>query len=133
MTNSTDMELSEELLKRYYELNQQKLEIDKELKQIKKQIHNYLDETYGKEQKGEVKLGRYKAQRVIRSSVSYDDEKTVKKLKDLNLEEFIEVVKRPDTKKLEAAMELDLVDDNEFADCKKKKQSQAITVKELSL
>ncbi|WP_408004840.1 hypothetical protein [Radiobacillus kanasensis] len=137
MTNEVDVEesfeLTEELLKKYCDLNIQKKELEKEMNQIKKQIHNYLDDTFGKEQKGEVKLGKYKAQRIIRSSVHYDEEKTVQKLEELNLEDFILLVKQPDTKKLESAMKIDLVDEEEFVDCKTNKLSQAITVKELSL
>ncbi|SFL59339.1 hypothetical protein SAMN04487943_102364 [Gracilibacillus orientalis] len=137
MTDAFDMEqsfeLSEDILKKYYELNIEKKELEKEMNQIKKQIHHYLDETFGKEQKGEVKQGKYKAQRVIRSSVYYDDEMTVQKLEELNLEDFILLVKQPDTEKLEAAMRIDLVKEEEFENCKTNKQSQAITVKELSL
>ncbi|MGP4038989.1 hypothetical protein ACTWP4_03625 [Gracilibacillus sp. D59] len=136
MTNAVgteaSFELSEELLKKYYDLNNQKKILEKEMNQVKKQIHNYLDETFGKEQKGEVKRGKYKAQRIIRSSVKYDEQKTVKKLEALNLEDFILQVKRPDTEKLEAAMKIDLVQEKDFVDCKTDKLSQAISVKELS-
>jgi hypothetical protein len=126
-------EITEELVRNYYELTIQKKEIEKEMNELKKQIHHYFDHHVGKEQKGEVKIGKYKVQRVIRSSVSYDEEKTVQKLKELNLEDFIIHVERPDTEKLEAAMKIDLVDEKEFMDCKTNKLSQAITVKELSL
>ncbi|WP_233269556.1 hypothetical protein [Alteribacillus sp. YIM 98480] len=137
MTNEAGVEesfeLTEETLKKYYELNIQKKRLEKEMNRIKKQIHNYLDDTLGKEQKGELKRGKYKAQRVIRSSITYDEEKTIKKLEELNLEDFILQVKRPDTEKLEAAMTIDLVEEKDFVDCKTNKLSQAITVKELSL
>ncbi|SDI31284.1 hypothetical protein [Alteribacillus bidgolensis] len=137
MTNEAEVEesfeLTEEILKKYYELNIQKKELEKEMNRIKKQIHNYLDDTLGKEQKGELKRGKYKAQRVIRSSVTYDEEKTIKKLEELNLDDFILQVKRPDTEKLEAAMTINLVEEEDFVDCKTNKLSQAITVKELSL
>ncbi|MGN8646567.1 hypothetical protein ACTNEO_11205 [Gracilibacillus sp. HCP3S3_G5_1] len=137
MTNAGEMkqsvELSEEVLQKYYELNNQKKELDKQLKEVKKQIHHYLDEAFGMKQKGEVKRGKYKAQRVIRSSVHYDEEKTVQKLEQLNLEDFIVLVKQPDTEKLEAAMKVDLVKEEDFADCKTNKLTQAITVKELSI
>ncbi|MEQ6377068.1 hypothetical protein RZN25_09575 [Bacillaceae bacterium S4-13-56] len=125
--------LSEDTLRKYYELNNQKKELEKEMNQIKKEIHHYLDETFGKEQKGEVKLGKYKAQRTIKSSINYDQEKTVQKLEELNLKDFILLVKRPDTEKLEAAMKIDLVKEDEFKDCKTDRKTQAIIVKELSL
>ncbi|ENH96129.1 hypothetical protein J416_12447 [Gracilibacillus halophilus YIM-C55.5] len=124
------LEITEGLLKKYHDLNREKKEIEKKLNQMKKQLHHYFDETVGKEQKAEVKRGPYKAQRVIRSSVQYNDEKTIQKLEELNLQDFILVVKQPDTEKLEAAMKLDLVDQDAFADCKKQKHSQAITIKE---
>ncbi|WP_208588755.1 hypothetical protein [Gracilibacillus suaedae] len=137
MSKATEVEeyskLSEEMLKKYYDLNFQKKELEKEMNQIKKQIHHCLDEQFGKQQKAEVQLGKYKAQRIIRSSVHYDQEKTVQKLEELNLEDFILQVKQPDTDKLEAAMKIDLVNEEEFRDCKRNKLSQAITVNELSI
>ncbi|MRH41556.1 hypothetical protein GH741_02570 [Aquibacillus halophilus] len=137
MTNELEVEesveISEEVLKKYYDLNNQKKVLEAEMNQIKKQIHTYLDESFGKEQKGEVKRGKYKAIRTIRSSVNYDEEKTVQKLEELNLEDLILQVKRPDTEKLEAAIKIDLVKEDEFVDCKTNKLSQALTVKELSL
>ncbi len=123
-------ELSEEILKKYDELNTQKKTIEKELNQIKKQIHYCLDETFGKEQKGELKRGSYKVQRVIRSTVRYDEEKTVNRLEELNLSEFL--VKKPDTEKLEAAIKIDLVKGKDFEDCKTEKLTPAIAVKEIS-
>ncbi|MDQ0350385.1 flagellin-like hook-associated protein FlgL [Alkalibacillus filiformis] len=133
MANSAEVKLSEEDLQRFYDLNNEKQEIEKELKQLKKQIHHYFDQTFGSGEKAEVKLGKYKAQRSIRASVKYDDEKTVEKLEELNLKEFIVEVKQPDTDKLESAMKLDFVDEQDFAECKKERISQAITVKELSI
>ncbi|GAE94820.1 hypothetical protein JCM21714_4014 [Gracilibacillus boraciitolerans JCM 21714] len=137
MSKATELEksseVSEDMLKKYYDLNLQKRELEKEMNQIKKQIHNYLDVTFRNEQKGEVKRGKYKAQRTIRSSISYDEEKTVQKLEELNLEDFILQVKQPDTEKLEAAIKIDIVKEEDFKDCKLNKRSQAITVKELSI
>ncbi|MFD2657654.1 hypothetical protein [Gracilibacillus thailandensis] len=137
MSRATEVEesseLSEDMLKKYYDLNLQKKELEKEMNQIKKQIHHCLDDKFGKQQKAEVQLGKYKAQRIIRASVHYNQEKTVQKLEELNLEDFILQVKQPDTEKLEAAMKIDLVNEEEFQDCKTNKLSQAITVKELSM
>ncbi|MBB6452595.1 uncharacterized membrane protein YgaE (UPF0421/DUF939 family) [Salirhabdus euzebyi] len=137
MTNAfkveESFELSEETLKKFYDLNMQKKEIEKEMNQIKKEIHHYLDKTVGKEQKGEVKRGKYKAQRVIKSSTNYDEEKTVRKLENLKLTDFIMEVRLPDTEKLEAAMKIDLVKEEDFLDCKTNKLMQAITVKEMSI
>lgn len=123
-------EITEEYLKRYADLNIEKKTIEKELNLIKKQLHEYLDETFGKKQKGEVRYGKYKVQRVIRSKVQYDEEKTVEKLEELNLADFL--VKRPDTEKLEAAIKVDLVKEKDFEGCKTNKLTQAISVKEIN-
>ncbi len=123
-------EITEEYLKRYADLNIEKKTIEKELNLIKKQLHEYLDETFGKKQKGEVRHGKYKVQRVIRSKVQYDEEKTVEKLEELNLADFL--VKRPDTEKLEAAIKVDLVKEKDFEGCKTNKLTQAISVKEIN-
>ncbi|WP_228275701.1 hypothetical protein [Gracilibacillus oryzae] len=122
-------ELSEDILKKYDDLNKQKKTVEQELNLLKKQIHFYLDELFGKEQKGEVKRGNYKVQRVIRSTIQYDEEETVKKLEQLNLTDFL--VKKPDTEKLEAAIKIELVKGEDFKDCKMQKLTQAITVKEI--
>ncbi|MGP4108019.1 hypothetical protein [Virgibacillus sp. L01] len=123
--------LTTDMLKRYFELNNQKKKIDNELKLLKKNLHEILDESIGKDQKGELQRGDYKIQRQIRSSISYIDEKTVEKLEELNLNDCIVHVKRPDTNKLEAAIKLGLVEENEFEGCKKAKVTQALVVKEL--
>lgn len=123
-------EITEEYLKRYADLNIEKKTIEKELNLIKKQLHEYLDETFGKKHKGEVRHGKYKVQRVIRSKVQYDEEKTVEKLEELNLADFL--VKRPDTEKLEAAIKVDLVKEKDFEGCKTNKLTQAISVKEIN-
>ncbi|PWU69577.1 hypothetical protein [Gracilibacillus dipsosauri] len=123
-------EITEEYLKRYADLNIEKKTIEKELNLIKKQLHEYLDETFGKKQKGEVRHGKYKVQRVIRSKVQYDEEKTVEKLEELNLADFL--VKRPDTEKLEAAIKVNLVKEKDFEGCKTNKLTQAISVKEIN-
>lgn len=123
-------QITENELQRYHDLNRQKKEIEHEMNQMKKQFHAMLDDTFGKLQKGEIQYGGYKLQRQIRTSISYHDEDTVQKLENLNLGDFIVVKKRPDTEKLEAAIELGLVEEKEFSDCKRKKQTQTIVVRE---
>ncbi len=131
MKEPAEGSLTTDMLKRYFELNNQKKKIDNELKLLKNNLHEILDESIGKEQKGELQRGDYKIQRQIRSSISYIDEKTVAKLEELNLNDCIIHVKRPDTNKLEAAIKLGLVEENEFEGCKKTKVTQALVVKEL--
>lgn len=121
--------ISEADMKRFFELTQQKKEIERELNILKKQFHDVLDSSFGKQQKGEIQNGLYKVQRQIRQSISYHPEKTLQKLEALNLGDFIEVVKRPNTDKLEAAIRLGLVEGEEFEDCTKTRMTQAIAVK----
>ncbi|WP_164214734.1 host-nuclease inhibitor Gam family protein [Virgibacillus sp. YIM 98842] len=118
-------------LERYYTLRKQKTEMEKEINELKKKIHDYFDNHVGEKQKGSVTLGDYQASRQIRSSVHYDREETVEKLEKLNLKDFIIVEEKPDTEKLEAAIKVGLVEKDAFADCKNTKLTQAIVVKEV--
>lgn len=122
--------MTEEKLKRYYQLNKQKKEIEQEINLLKKLFHESLDQTIGKSKKGEIECGKYKIQRQIRQSISYRNEEAVQKLVDLNLKEFIQVIKRPDKDKLEAAFKLGLVNEKDFEEYKQTRITQAIIVKE---
>lgn len=123
--------VTEEEIKRFYVLHDQKKEIEQELHQLKKKFHQFLDGSIGKERKGEIIRGDYQVHRQIRSSSNYMPEVTVQKLDDLNLSDFIITEKRPDTEKLEAAIKLGFVDAATFEDCKNTKVTQAIVVKEV--
>lgn len=123
--------ITEEEIRRYYVLQQEKKEIEYEMKELKKHFHQALDASVGENQKGEMKRGDYLAQRQIRTSTQYERVCTVSKLEDMQLADFIIIEKRPDTDKLEAAIKLGLVDGEAFADCKHTKVNQAITVKKL--
>jgi uncharacterized Zn finger protein len=118
-------------LERYFTLRKQKTEMEKEINELKKKIHDYFDEHAGEKQKGSVTLGNYQASRQIRSSVLYDKVETVEKLQELNLKDFIIVEKKPDTEKLEAAMKIGLVEKDVFEECKNTKLTQAIVVREV--
>jgi len=118
-------------LERYYTLRKQKTEMEKEITELKKKLHDYFDDHFGEKQKGSVTLGGYHASRQIRSSVQYDKTETVEKLQDLNLKDFIIVEKKPDTEKLEAAMKIGLVEKEAFEKCKNTKLTQAIVVREV--
>ena len=122
--------ITEEDIKRYYDLNKQKKVIDQEINQLKKTFHHILDHSIGKGKKGELQRGNYLVQRQIRSSINYLEDKTIQKLEELNLSDFINLVKRADTDKLEAAMKIGFVEEKEFDDCKTERLTQAIVVKE---
>ncbi|MEN2767004.1 hypothetical protein [Ornithinibacillus xuwenensis] len=124
------LSITEEEIKRYYELNKQKKEIEQEMNHLKKKFHELLDTSFGKQEKGEIQRGNYKLQRQIRTAISYDEAGTVGKLDELNLSEFIIEKRTPDTEKLESAIKLGLVEENEFKELKKSKVTQTIVVKE---
>lgn len=115
---------------RYYELNRQAKEINKQLNQLKKTFNDYFNETVGEDTKGELLLGKYKLQRQVRRSETYIADKTVQKLEALNMTDCIQVVRRPDEQKINAAVTLGLLPATELDDCKEAKVSVAIYVKE---
>ncbi|WP_096271824.1 hypothetical protein [Paucisalibacillus globulus] len=122
--------ITEEEMKRYVDLNKRKKEIEIEMNDLKKKFHEALDSSFGKQSKGEIRQGNYKLQRQIRSAVSYDDAGTVEQLEQLNLKEFIIETKIPDTEKLESALKLGLVEEEDFKEHKKVRVTQSIIVKE---
>jgi len=124
-------QLPEELISKYFTLSEKAKEIEKEIKEMKKVLNVYFDETVGKHKKGESIVGNYKIQRQVRSSESYHDEKMVKKLEELNLVECIRVIKQPDQQKVEAAITLGLLGQADIEDCIIKKTTNAITVRKI--
>lgn len=52
--------LTEEMLEKYYEINQKKKEIETAMQEMERECHHYFDETVGKNVKGEVILVDYK-------------------------------------------------------------------------
>lgn len=122
--------ITEKDMKRYYDLNQKKKEIENEMNGLKKKFHGVLDGSFGKQAKGEIQRGNYKLQRQIRTASSYDDNGTVEKLEELNLKEFIIETKIADTDKLDSAIKLGLVEESDFKELKKTRITQTIVVKE---
>src|SRR5690625_1453657 len=120
--------ITEEELKKYYHLQQQKKTIDQEINQLKNTFHQVLDQTIGKHSKAEITCGQYTLKRYIRHSTNYHQKETIKKLSELNLEDFIQVIRRPDKEKLEAAIKLGLVDSEEFEPFRQTKITQALVV-----
>nr|WP_309100911.1 hypothetical protein [Fredinandcohnia onubensis] len=122
-------QIPEELISKYFTLSEKAKEIEKELKEMKKVINVYFDETVGKQEKGESIVGDYQIQRQIRTSESYHDEKIVKKLEELNLVDCIRIIKQPDQQKIDAAITLGLLGQADIEDCIVKKTTNAITVR----
>ncbi|MFS0863203.1 hypothetical protein [Fredinandcohnia sp. 179-A 10B2 NHS] len=129
-TNSFS-EIPEELMARYVMLSEQAKQIEKELKEMKKVINVYFDETIGKNEKGESVVGNYKIQRQIRCSEGFHDEKMVKRLEDLKLVDCIQTVKQPDQQKIEAAITLGLLAQSDIEDCMIRKTSPVIVVRKI--
>jgi hypothetical protein len=131
MSESKTFQIPEEMISRYVALNDKAKKIDEELSEMKKIFNSFFDHAYGKNRKGEEKIGDYKIQRQIRNSEQYHPEKTVKVLEELNLTDCILLVKQPDKQKLDAALTLGMVSYEELNDCLIRKSSQAIVVKSL--
>lgn len=124
-------QISEEDVKTYYELQEQKKEIDKQIKHFHEKFHRYFDKIAGEYQKGEIQIGEYKVQRQIRQSTVYEDEKTVELLEQLQLQDLIQIIKKPDEEKIESAITLGLIDRKKLDDCKRVKKTKAIIVKKI--
>lgn len=115
------------MLAHYLELNKRKKEIEAELEELKKTFIQYFDESVGKNVKGEVLIREFKLQRQIRKIEKYDQETTLKRLEELNLNDLIK--KSPDEKKIKSAIDLGILQEEELKDCKIVNTSQAIYVK----
>lgn len=123
--------ITEDEISRYYVLQQEKKEIEQEMKELKEKFHQALDAMVGKNRRGEIVRGDFCAQRQIRTSTQYEQDRTIRQLEDMQLSEFIIIEKRPDTEKLEAAITLGLVDGEAFENCKHIKTTQAIVVRKV--
>ncbi|WP_100010074.1 hypothetical protein [Lentibacillus sediminis] len=123
-------QITGEMLARYHELHAMKKEIDAEMSQLKKKFHAYFDDVAGQDTKGEIVGNGYKLQRQIRKSEKFHEEKTVQRLTALNMSDLIETVRRPDAEKINAAVQLGLLRDDDLEDCRVLKFSAAISVKE---
>ncbi|WEG14721.1 hypothetical protein PU629_10385 [Pullulanibacillus sp. KACC 23026] len=121
-----DGHVTEEMLEKFYRLNLKKKEIDSAMNELKKQFHNYFDETIGENLKGQVTVGDYKLQRQIRTIEKFNEDKTAEKLEALNLEDLL--VKKPDIEKMKAAISLGLLKEADLVDCRVVSVSPAISV-----
>ncbi|MFA8438053.1 hypothetical protein [Pueribacillus sp. YX66] len=131
MPRQEHQSITEQDLERYFKLSERKKEIEKKMKELNQSFHLYFDETAGENQKGEIYIGQYKLQRQIRKSNYFDDAKTVKRLEELNLHDCIQVIKKPDQKKIESAITLGIIEEEQINDCKHFKNTKAIIVKKV--
>ncbi|WP_456279130.1 hypothetical protein [Bacillus sp. AK128] len=132
MTNQIQEDrITEKLLERYVFLNNLTKDAKEEMDKIKQVFHAFFDEKSGVNAKAEVTIGDYFVQRQIRVSESFDDERTVDYLEKVNLKDCIQHVKKPDEKKIEAAIQLGLLNGPEMNELKISKATQAISVKKI--
>ncbi|MEA3319565.1 MAG: hypothetical protein U9Q88_06020 [Bacillota bacterium] len=120
-----------EMIEMYYECNKQKKEIEKQMEELKERFHLYFDKSFGQDEKAEVVMGGYKLQRQVRKSEKYSDE-TVHKLEALSMKELIKTVKKPDDAKIKAAIQLNLLKEEDLEGCLITNSSLAISVKPLT-
>jgi hypothetical protein len=122
--------VTEEMLEKFYRLNQKKKETESALDELKKQFHRYFDKTVGENVKGQVTVGEYKLQRQVRTIEKFNEEKTVEKLEALQFEDLM--VKKPDIDKIKAAINLGILNENELDGCRVINITPAISVKPIS-
>lgn len=120
-----------EMLMKYHELNKKKKEIDSEMDYLKKIFHTYFDNFVGENKKGEIIDQGIKLQRQIRKTEKYNEALTIQVLEQLNLNDLIKVVKKPDDDKINAALQLGLLTENDLSDCKNTTYSKVISVREV--
>lgn len=125
------MKINGDMLARYYQLNEMKKEVEKEMGQLKEEFNQYFDEAVGVNVRGEFAEMGYKLQRQIRKTEKFDEASTVKRLQEMQMEDLIETVRRPDKTKIHAALELGLLREDQVEDLRVRNYSQAIVVKPL--
>jgi hypothetical protein len=120
------------MLVKYYELNKKKKEIELEMNQLKDLFQDYFNKLVGPDNKAEITLNGYKLQRQIRKIEKYNEEVTVKRLEELQMNELVQVVKKPDDAKIKSALQLGLLSENNLEGCIVTSYSPAISVKTLT-
>ncbi|MBN6205769.1 hypothetical protein JYK21_04830 [Ralstonia pickettii] len=125
------MKINGDMLTRYYQLNEMKKEIEKEMGQLKETFNQFFDETVGVNVQGEFAENGFKLQRQIRKTEKFDEKLTVKRLEEMQMEDLIETVRKPDKTKIHAAIELGLLREEQLEDLRVRNFTRAIVVKEL--
>ncbi|MHA6250711.1 hypothetical protein [Oceanobacillus sp. CAU 1775] len=126
-----NVQIRQDMLARFDDLNRLKKEIDQELNELKEQFNAYFDETVGVNLKGELEIDGYRLQRQIRRSERFDEKQTVERLRDLQMEDLIETVQVPDKVKIQAAIELGLLREDQVEDLIVRNYSKVIAVKKI--
>ena len=123
--------ITADMITRFNELSKKKKEIEMEMEKLKEVFHTYFDHHVGVNNKGELIDNGIKLQRQIRKYEKYSTVPTVYKLEELNMNELIKTVRIPDEEKMNAAIKLGFLKEQDFENCKLITYSKAISVKEL--
>ncbi|MEH7014251.1 hypothetical protein V7087_26145 [Neobacillus niacini] len=132
MVKQNDSFVTDEMLVKYYELNKKKKEIELEMNQLKDTFHDYFNKLVGPNNKAEVTINGYKLQRQMRKIEKYNEEVTVKRLEELQMNDLVQMVKKPDDAKIKSALQLGLLDEKNLEGCIVTSYSPAISVKTLT-
>ncbi|MEH7547210.1 hypothetical protein [Neobacillus vireti] len=129
MVNNNKSLITGEMLRRYYELNKQKKEIELEMNQLKDIFQSYFNQQVGTQQKGEITANGFKLQRQIRKIEKFHEVDTVKRLEELQMTDLIQVIRRPDDTKIKAALQLGLLTHSHLDGCVTTSYTPALSVK----
>lgn len=121
--------LTKEMIERYYELNQVKKKLEAEINELKKTFHTYFDNEFGENEKGELIQKPYQLLRQVRKTEKWVEKDTVERLEELNMNDLIQFVKKPDSKKINAAIQLGLLKNDDMEGCLTNSYTKAIVVK----
>ncbi|MCG5102618.1 hypothetical protein [Oceanobacillus alkalisoli] len=124
-----DNKINTDKLERFYNLQEMKREIEQELGELKKEFNQAFDESVGKNQTGEFIRDGYQLKRQIRKTEKFDEERTVQRLEELRMEDLIEMVRRPDKAKIQAAIELGLLRADQLEDLVVRQYSKVLLAK----
>ncbi|MEO2076053.1 MAG: hypothetical protein ABGX20_11855 [Bacillus sp. (in: firmicutes)] len=131
MLKNNESLVTGEMLNKYYELNKKKKEIEMEMNTLKEAFQTYFNNLVGSNHKGEITMSGFKLQRQIRKTEKYNEVDTVKRLEELQMNDLIQVVKKPDDNKIKSALNLGLLSPNQLDGCIVTTFSPAISVKPL--
>lgn len=131
MLKNNESFITGEMLNKYYELNKKKKEIEMEMNTLKEAFQTYFNNLVGSNHKGEITISGFKLQRQIRKTEKYNEVATVKRLEELQMNDLIQVVKKPDDNKIKSALNLGLLSPDQLDGCIVTTFSPAISVKPL--
>ncbi|CAG9621842.1 hypothetical protein [Sutcliffiella rhizosphaerae] len=132
MAKTSQHQVTADLIQEFYECLKRKKKLEQRMGELKEKFHHYFDEKFGQDEKAEIVMGAYKLQRQVRKTEKYKEEETVEKLEALNMEELIKVTKKPDDEKIKAAIQLNLLKEEDVKDFLVTSSTLAIAVKPLT-